>query len=185
MDTQRPNILILGLAGAGKTTLAHKLASKLGYEVVSLDTYRYGPGWKKRDFMDFRESVLNAVRITSCPKVIESVYSDPSRIAVIRELLPTIWRIYIIEPESLETISSQLIDRCIERAIAHEKGLPTVVETSLDRARLLISNITMYDENVTQLTEFHNEMCLPRRFAETPLLGSIMMSRDKLNELLF
>ncbi len=173
MNPNRPNILILGLAGAGKTTLATKLAKKLGYEVLSLDTYRYGPGWSKVAFKDFRKDVFDAACASPIPKVIESVYDDNSRIAIINELLPTVGKCYIIKPESLETIAAQLIDRCIERVLAREKGLPAIIETSLDRARLLISNITLYEDNVRELTTFHLETDF-----------SVMLSRDDLTRMM-
>jgi adenylate kinase family enzyme len=38
-------ILILGSGGAGKTTLARKLAQVLGIEVIHLDTLYWKPGW--------------------------------------------------------------------------------------------------------------------------------------------
>ena len=172
------NILILGLAGSGKTTLANKLSLKLGYEVISLDTYRYGPNWQKKDFDEFRNGVMAAInKDTGCPKIIESVYNDSdstkARIRIIQELLPVIKHIYIIKPESLEIIAAQLIDRCIERALLKEKGLPTIIEKPLDRARLLISNITMYEQNVNMLMEdFKTDMRV------------VLLSRDELTNYL-
>lgn len=46
-------VLIIGCAGAGKTTLAHKLVTKLNLPFIQLDYYYWLPGWKERNF-DFQ-----------------------------------------------------------------------------------------------------------------------------------
>jgi len=54
------HILILSIAGAGKTTLADKLGSKTGKKVVSFDKYRYA-GWVRRTYEEFR-SLVRTIR---------------------------------------------------------------------------------------------------------------------------
>lgn len=45
MGTEMKRILILGPGGAGKSTLAKKLAAKLGLPLIHLDQHYWQPGW--------------------------------------------------------------------------------------------------------------------------------------------
>jgi adenylate kinase family enzyme len=46
-------IIIVGTSGAGKTTLAERVADRLGIEHVEIDGLHHGPGWAPRDsFVD-------------------------------------------------------------------------------------------------------------------------------------
>jgi len=67
-------IVILGGAGAGKSTLARRLAEPLGLPVVHLDRLIYGPGWRKRDL-----SAVRADLEASLPSegwIVEGTYPD-------------------------------------------------------------------------------------------------------------
>ena len=59
MDFKR--IVILGITGSGKTTLAHKLSEELGIPHIQLDTLYWGPNWKKNPTEIFRASVEKAL----------------------------------------------------------------------------------------------------------------------------
>jgi|SRR5881394_2558521 len=50
-------VLVIGSPGAGKTTLAAKLAAKLDLPVHYLDRHHWEPGWKYRDAARARERV--------------------------------------------------------------------------------------------------------------------------------
>lgn len=56
MDLGR--IVVVGTSGSGKTTFAHRLASRLGTQCVELDSLYWGPGWTRRP--DFEQDVLAA-----------------------------------------------------------------------------------------------------------------------------
>ncbi len=149
------HILILGLAGSGKSTLAKLIGEKLKYDVISLDNYRYRSGWQKRTLEDFKEKTFNAVNGDNNRKVIESTYydgTDPSqaRMKIISEMLPYIEKIFIIDPESLEITISRLIDRSINRALGKEPQ-GACVESSMNRSKLIIKNVTYYTDNVDHL----------------------------------
>lgn len=54
-------VLIMGGAGAGKSTLARAMGEKLGLPVVHLDRCVYGPGWNKLDTATVRARVARAL----------------------------------------------------------------------------------------------------------------------------
>lgn len=48
-----PRIIVIGTSGAGKTTLAGRIAARLGIEHVEIDALYHGPGWTPRSaFLD-------------------------------------------------------------------------------------------------------------------------------------
>ncbi|MFI2207378.1 shikimate kinase [Streptomyces sp. NPDC020192] len=49
MTGQGPaNMLVVGMCGAGKTTLARELSQRLGLRLIDMDELRHGPGWSVR-----------------------------------------------------------------------------------------------------------------------------------------
>jgi adenylate kinase family enzyme len=46
-------VVVIGTSGAGKTTLAERIAARLGIEHVEIDALHHGPGWTPRpEFLD-------------------------------------------------------------------------------------------------------------------------------------
>ncbi|MFD5467284.1 adenylate kinase [Kitasatospora sp. NPDC127059] len=49
--------VVVGAAGAGKTTLARELAARGGARLTDLDSLFWGPGWSRRPAAEFRAGV--------------------------------------------------------------------------------------------------------------------------------
>jgi adenylate kinase family enzyme len=54
-------VLILGSAGAGKTTLAHQIGKFLNLPIIHLDAYYWKPGWEPTPMTDWWEVVEELV----------------------------------------------------------------------------------------------------------------------------
>ena len=69
-------IVVVGTSGSGKSTLARRLAARLNYPHIELDSLHWGPNWTEAP--DFLENVEQA---TSQPRwVIDGNYSRTSNI---------------------------------------------------------------------------------------------------------
>lgn len=169
----RDLILVVGLAGAGKTTVAKKLG-EFGHEVVHSDTLRYSDQqWTRRPVFDYHARVQEAIAAArgrlqpgKCV-VFESSYRDANdpdnaRALVLRELVTQAKQVFIIRTEGLVNDTARLIDRCIGRAAGTEPQ-GACPETSENRARLLIKFIQNHDENKKALSDFdafHSSKCV-------------------------
>ncbi|RME95172.1 MAG: adenylate kinase [Bacteroidetes bacterium] len=54
-------ILILGNSGAGKTTLARRLATRTGLPLIHLDQHYWQPGWRQLSEPKWREKVTQLI----------------------------------------------------------------------------------------------------------------------------
>lgn len=55
-------IVVVGTSGSGKTTMARRLAERLGYPHVELDALYWEPHWTPAPVEVFRERVRQAIR---------------------------------------------------------------------------------------------------------------------------
>jgi len=58
-------ILVIGIAGGGKSTLALKLGEVLGLPVIHLDAIFWKPGWESIPREEFRALTADLVKVTS------------------------------------------------------------------------------------------------------------------------
>lgn len=56
-DGQMRRVLVLGCAGAGKSTLSQRLSAVLKLPVIHLDRYFWRPRWEMSDMQKWRETV--------------------------------------------------------------------------------------------------------------------------------
>lgn len=54
-------VVVVGVAGAGKTTFAQQLGERLGAPAIELDALHWGPNWTMATLEDFRERVQQAL----------------------------------------------------------------------------------------------------------------------------
>lgn len=54
-------IMVVGTSGSGKTTMARRLAERLGVQHVELDALHWGPNWTEEPDELFRERTLQAL----------------------------------------------------------------------------------------------------------------------------
>jgi hypothetical protein len=54
-------LLVVGTTGAGKSTLARAAAGRIGGPVVELDSFQWGPGWKRVPRAQFRAAIVEAL----------------------------------------------------------------------------------------------------------------------------
>jgi adenylate kinase family enzyme len=151
------NILILGLAGSGKTTLARKIAEKNSYQLINVDNYRYVENWQKKDKNEFIKDVMAVIISNNSPKVIETSYNDASdpqnsRIELVEILLAECSNVYIIKSTDKIGHIENLINRSINRAIGKESQ-GSCVESSRNRAQLVVKCVENYDNNVKKIMD--------------------------------
>jgi adenylate kinase family enzyme len=60
MTTLMERIVIIGVTGAGKTTLAFNVAARLGMPYTDLDDLYWRPGWQSAPEEEFRGDVAKA-----------------------------------------------------------------------------------------------------------------------------
>lgn len=123
-------IALIGAMGAGKSTIAEKMAAKLGdeWEVLSIDQERAEGG-------DWR-TLVEKVKHLKHPAIIESVLLPPVYRAALREHDTTIIKVWCTERERRRRLSIRGEHRVLktERTLSHMKFDATVVtEQRIDR----------------------------------------------------
>lgn len=100
-----PRIVVVGTSGAGKTTLAARVAERLGIRHVEIDALHHGPNWTPRpEFLDdvralaageswITEWQYDAARQLLLERATLAVWVDhPLRVRLARNLRRTLWR---------------------------------------------------------------------------------------------
>lgn len=72
--SEQHRVVVLGMSGAGKSSLARELATKLAVPHVELDALFWGPNWKPKPAATFRE--LTHAAVTAPGWVVDGNYSS-------------------------------------------------------------------------------------------------------------
>lgn len=106
-------ISIIGTSGAGKTTVASRVAQKLGIAHIELDALRHGPNWTEMPDDELRRRVSEC--IASPNWVIDGNYSAVREL-VWQRVTTVVW----VDPPHWR-IMTQVIGRSISRAVTQQE----------------------------------------------------------------
>jgi adenylate kinase family enzyme len=106
-------IVVIGTSGAGKTTLARRLAAKTGLPHVEVDSLNWGPNWTEATTGQLQARVEQAIADDSW--VLDGNYSRV-RAYVWARATTLIWLDY-----SLPVIMTRLIKRTARRVVLREE----------------------------------------------------------------
>ncbi|MFP6848230.1 MAG: AAA family ATPase [Pseudomonas sp.] len=114
MPAQSPGrrISVVGCSGAGKTTLARRLAQQLGYRHVELDALYHQPDWQSLPTEQFQQAATEALQGDGW--VVEGNYSAVRPLVLERSDM-VIW---LDLPRA--TVMRQLIPRTLKRLILRQ-----------------------------------------------------------------
>lgn len=156
-------VFITGLAASGKTTLAKQKAAKRDASLISLDDHIFGENWQRRSYAAYRASVMHdLINANNDVAVVEGVCYNSTddqdqRAKVATDLLNfgSVKQVIIFRPTNIYDHVARIIDRSIRRANGLESG--TCVETSINRARMVVKAVRQYEDACQQLEKFADE----------------------------
>lgn len=108
-----PRIIVIGISGCGKTTIARRLAQHYGVPHIELDALHWQPNWKMDDLETFRKKVAQA--LSGPAWVADGNYGKVRDLAWPRATA-LVWLDY-----PLPVILWRLVYRTIKRVITQEK----------------------------------------------------------------
>lgn len=101
-----PRIVVVGTSGAGKTTLAGRIAARLGIEHIEIDALQHGPDWTPRP--EFLDDVRRFVAGESW--VTEWQYSDARPLTLERATL-AVWLDYPLRMRMWRNVRRTVVRR--------------------------------------------------------------------------
>jgi len=101
-------VVVIGICGAGKSTLSRRLAPTMSLPLIELDRHHWKPGWRETPREEWRDSVRGLVAADAwvmdgnytgsldirLPRADAIVWLDYSRVRCIRRVLRRVWRNY-------------------------------------------------------------------------------------------
>lgn len=175
------SILILGLTGSGKTTLAAEIRRRSGMPTIDCDVHRYGENSSRKSLNEYTCDVLKHITVYEehgIAFVLEGSCNDTSdpenaRKVVMQEIQHRFEKVIIIKPQGLEQQVESLIRRSLNRANSSEPQ-GACIETPQSAARLVLKAVQSYDSNV-QALDYFSKLCKRDVYYDT---------RDNLYEIL-
>ena len=107
-------LVVIGTSGAGKTTVAKRIASILDVPHIELDSYRYGPNWTKTPDDVVRDRLSEALRAEAW--VADGNYYRMARDVVWPRATTVVWLDY-----SIHVVMWRLFGRTMRRRILQEE----------------------------------------------------------------
>ncbi|GEM_PF-6975487 len=130
-------VLIVGCAGAGKTTIGKKIATYTNTPFFSLDDFYWQPKWRKTPAKDFENNIKDILSLDSC--IIDGLYPE-----VLRQL--EIESNYDFAILYIKTTKCKSIYRVIKRTILRILTKEKICNGNVEKVSNLIgkSNIILY-----------------------------------------
>ena len=107
-------LVVIGTSGAGKTTVARRIASILDVPHIEFDAYRYGPNWTKTPDDMVRDRLSEALRAEAW--VADGNYFRVARDVVWPRTTTVVWLDY-----SIHVVMWRLFARTMRRGILQEE----------------------------------------------------------------
>jgi len=133
-------IVIIGACGAGKTTLARRLAPLLCLPLVELDTLFWLPGWKARPVEQLRALALEAARGERW--IIDGNHT-PVRDILFARATDVIWLDYSF-PTVLRRVVRRTCRRIASGAVTRTGNRQTYRRTFLSRDSIILWSLLTY-----------------------------------------
>jgi adenylate kinase family enzyme len=137
-------VCVIGTSGSGKTSLARRLASALGYPMLELDSVYHLPEWQPRDDESFRAIVADF--IADDQWIIDGNYAT-TRDIVWRRADTVIWLDYS-RPRTMTRVVGRTVRRLMTREVlwnGNREGLRNLVSANPENNILLWSWTTHPD----------------------------------------
>jgi adenylate kinase family enzyme len=125
LDVNHKKILLIGQAGAGKSTLGKELASTYGLFHIDFDQLIYGENWVRRSYQEVKELTGLLTNFGVDGFVLEGSYHDANDVENVRGqvLDDLICRLVVNKVIWLDVWTSVRIYRIIKRSIGRYFGL--------------------------------------------------------------